>query len=546
MKKAESVFYEMKQSGITPDEIAYCSIINGHAERKNIHNVMNWLQQMIDSGINPGKSTYNTMQKAILLMPKTELSEWFAKTFHGDVSLKLSRLKRKVITGFDNDIARSVVIRAYLRKNHNPEISTIVKLLTLSEGLKSNPVTISNVLSTFLKTQVGRQKIGQVLSYLNTVSAPTLNSLVLQLMVLMDYKSRNMTTTLEIYQSLKSLNFPISDTLWKNFLLSAIKHNQPQLMEEIKENLTRNRPADVPIPRGIFKSIMTILTRHKRGKLMYFFPNGQSRTVPFKALGKIAPPNIYSFKAFDLDDVSSDELVRVDDSLSDVTILEEAIYPENNSLLTNLEKVTKRGVPILRRDIDNPFYTLYCHEKHWTRHAIDILIDRFEKNHPVPVFEFSCVVDDALNSLDPENFGLELHGLLYRFLWGKRQKQFFQLEKAFYYSLFASNHWGLAQLFLQNHLENPSSRVFGYLKTYLDERAIRKDLSSIYTAWYYLHGLRLPYDLFVYFFRKVGIAGAGNSASIMVLDKMYSTIPRCYRCEELYAIYKSAIRNVST
>lgn len=52
MKKAEAAFLEMISTLQTvPDEAAYCCIIDGYVQRKDLNNALEWVIRMLDAGI---------------------------------------------------------------------------------------------------------------------------------------------------------------------------------------------------------------------------------------------------------------------------------------------------------------------------------------------------------------------------------------------------------------------------------------------------------------------------------------------------------------
>lgn len=345
---------------------------------------------------------------------------------------------------------------------------------------------------------------------------------VISLILLAEYKESSPEIALAIWEDMKQSKMPKTDTIYKNFLLIALKFNHHELMEQVVDCLTAKRDADFPIPPGMFAAIMSIITSHKRIKQLSASNNALTRLVAFGTIPPIhpLPPFLYYFHQQDTD-ILTPPLPLPPWKLKPKPKMDKSVTRERNQVKfkegeqqaleqqqLELQQVELRQVEhdkidalwLLNRDLPFSFGLRLYDSPYLSRNrpsirlSIQILQDRLQKKQSASLEVWEMVLKNALDCDDPDSHVAHLFGLIqrhYRPPYHPKPKdyasaKYLRLVRLFYSTLFNSHQWRLVNLFLQLDQQAHSSARLHLIRDWLPERAEKRNSGSIYTAFYHI------------------------------------------------------------
>ncbi|KAJ3342875.1 hypothetical protein HDU91_000477 [Kappamyces sp. JEL0680] len=479
MDKAEAIFESLDQLKIIPDEAVYSAIIDGYVNANNLDRVMDWIMKMIDSGITPGKYSFSILQKCALKNPRTTFAYWFQKTFGANTQLTEDSLKDSPMSPLETQLSQVQLVTRLIGTSRKKPVSTkrLTRIIT-ALGLERESKVWSKILATYFSSTLGRERVAEILQFMKTKNYP-IGRDILSLLILLTYRKKSDDNAWYIYQGMKEAAMHMDGLVYRNIFLIALKFRRREKLYELASDLIEGTKL-APLAPGIFGAIVTLLCGHKSTGVL---PHGVARTFrivplkprPDKPLPEATPWSVYKFhpKIIDSREPTNDEIV---------------------------------------------FSQRISSMKHNTRVAIGLVKDRLEKKLKLYGSDFSIVVDDAANTTDGESFLIEIHGILQ--CLDKASPEFLELEEIFYQRLFMSNDWRLAYFFLQPHLHEPSSRIYGYLTRYLVERGTKRDSMSLYTFWHHFRPRNLPASLITLVIEQLGIYCKHPKATQQVWDSI--------------------------
>ena len=181
----------------------------------------------------------------------------------------MNQIKRAWKVPHDNDVARTIVADKYFKrrimKSQVPTIRIAKNILQMSSGMPQNPVAVATIISAFVKSQT-KEVIEELFSlfFSFNVHPITLSQQVISLVILAEYKTNSSANAMILYQKMVQAKMSMTDTIYKNLLLIAVKFGEDELMESVINRLTIQRDPDCPIPPGMFLAMITIITNHRR------------------------------------------------------------------------------------------------------------------------------------------------------------------------------------------------------------------------------------------------------------------------------------------
>ena len=408
----------------------------------------------------------------------------------------MNQIKRAWKVPHDNDVARTIVADKYFKrrimKSQVPTIRIAKNILQMSSGMPQNPVAVATIISAFVKSQT-KEVIEELFSlfFSFNVHPITLSQQVISLVILAEYKTNSSANAMILYQKMVQAKMSMTDTIYKNLLLIAVKFGEDELMESVINRLTIQRDPDCPIPPGMFLAMITIITNHRRRNCLSASNHALTRLVSFQTVpqSSLVTPLPYFFNA------RSIPLPLCEEGRTD------SLWLANRELQEN-----SKGDLVL---YDTPYISK---NRISTRLSIQMIQDRLEKGHHVSLEVWKTVIRDALHCDDPEVFLTTLFGMIQRYskrggsvevnmieMKGKEEimniieqesivligERFDDLVKVFFMQLFASHQWRLVLFFFQVNQDNDVGRSLLF-KEWLPDRVKKRDSGSIYTAFYYI------------------------------------------------------------